>query len=155
VASTKWLNDNEMLAWRSFITTSGDLIRTIERDLEPFGLDFGDYQLLVMLSEAPDHRLKMCDLAKTLRLSPSGLTRRMQGVMKAKLVTRRQSEEDARSAYAQITSKGMTLLKKAAPSHVASVRRWMIDLLTDAEARAMGSAFGKIARGLDAGEGDQ
>ena len=155
MAGTKWLNENEMLAWRSFITTSTDLIRTIERDLEPFGLDFGDYQLLVMLSEAPDHRLKMCDLAKTLRLSPSGLTRRMQGVMKAKLVTRRQSEEDARSAYAQLSAKGMTLLKKAAPSHVASVRRWMIDLLSDAEARAIGSAFGKIAEGLDADEGDQ
>lgn len=155
MASTKWLNDNEMLAWRSFITTSGDLIRTIERDLEPFGLDFGDYQLLVMLSEATDHRLKMCDLAKTLRLSPSGLTRRMQGVMKAKLVTRRRSEEDARAAYAQLTTQGMNLLKKAAPSHVASVRRWMIDLLTDTESRAIGSAFGKIARGLDAGEGNR
>jgi DNA-binding MarR family transcriptional regulator len=155
MAGTKWLNDNEMLAWRSFITTSGDLIRTIERDLEPFGLDFGDYQLLVMLSEAPDHRLKMCDLAKTLRLSPSGLTRRMQGVTKAKLVTRRRSEEDARAAYAQLTTKGMTLLKKAAPSHVVSVRRWMIDLLTDSEARAIGSAFGKIAKSLDVGEGNR
>lgn len=151
MAATKWLNDTEMLAWRSFVTTSADLIRTIEKDLEPFGLDFGDYQLLVMLSEAPDQRLKLCDLAKTLRLSRSGLTRRMEGVVKAKLVSRQQSEHDARSTFAQITPKGMTLLQRAAPAHVESVRRRMIDLLTDVEARAIGSAFTKISRRLDEG----
>ncbi len=150
MASPKWLNATEMTAWRAFITTSGDLIRTIEKDLERFGLDFGDYQLLVMLSEAPDHRLRMCDLADTLRLSRSGLTRRMQGVMKTKLVARTQSKEDARSAIAQLTPKGMALLKRAAPHHVANVRRQMIDLLTDSEAKAIGSAFTKIARHLDA-----
>jgi DNA-binding MarR family transcriptional regulator len=79
----------------------------------------------------------------------------MQGVVKARLVTRRKSEDDARAAYAQLTSKGMTLLKKAAPSHVESVRRWMIDLLTESEARAIGSAFGKISRRLDADESDK
>ena len=150
MASPKWLNATEITAWRAFITTSGDLIRTIEKDLERFGLDFGDYQLLVMLSEAPDHRLRMCDLADTLRLSRSGLTRRMQGVMKTKLVARTQSKEDARSAIAQLTPKGMALLKRAAPHHVANVRRQMIDLLTDSEAKAIGTAFTKIARHLDA-----
>ena len=150
MASPKWLNPTEMTAWRAFITTSGDLIRTIEKDLERFGLDFGDYQLLVMLSEAPGQRLRMCDLADTLRLSRSGLTRRMQGVMKMKLVARTQSKEDARSAIAQLTPKGMALLKRAAPHHVANVRRQMFDLLTDAEAKAIGSAFTKIARHLDA-----
>jgi len=155
MAGPKWLNETEMLAWRSFITTSGDLIRTIEKDLERFGLDFGDYQLLVMLSEAPGRRLRMCDLADTLRLSRSGLTRRMQGVVKAKLVARTQSKEDARSALAQLTPKGLALLKKAAPHQVESVRRQMIDLLTESEARAIGSAFTKIARHLDTQDRDQ
>ena len=150
MADPRWLNETEMLAWRSFITTSGDLIRTIEKDLERFGLDFGDYQLLVMLSEAPGHRLRMCDLADTLRLSRSGLTRRMQGVVKAKLVVRTQNKEDARSANAQLTAKGMALLKRAAPHHVECVRLQMIDLLTESEARAIGSAFTKIAKHLDA-----
>ena len=86
--ATKWLNSAEMTAWRSFIETTGDLMRAIEKDLEPFGLDRGDYQLLAMLSEAPDHKLRMCDLADSLRLTRSGLTRRMEGVLKKKLVTR-------------------------------------------------------------------
>lgn len=152
MASPKWLTDDEMKAWRSFITTAMDLMRTIERDLQPYGLDMGDYQLLVMLSEAPDHRLRMCDLADTLRLSRSGLTRRMEGVLAAKLVVRERDAHDGRSANAVLTPKGYTLLKKAAPAHVASVRARMIDLLSATEIKGIGSAFTKIAQELDAVE---
>ena len=63
MASPKWLTPAEMKAWLGFITSSADLVRAIEKDLEPFGLDVGDYQLLAMLSDATGHRLKMCDLA--------------------------------------------------------------------------------------------
>lgn len=144
----KWLTPAEMAAWRTYIETSGDLLRAIEKDLAPFGLDRGDYQLLAMLSEAPDQRLRMCDLADSLRLTRSGLTRRMDGVLKKKLVTRVQSEEDGRAAYASLTPKGLELLKQAAPEHLESVRRLMIDLLSPAEIKAMASAFGKISKNL-------
>ncbi|MFZ9829874.1 MAG: MarR family transcriptional regulator, partial [Ilumatobacteraceae bacterium] len=77
MAKAKWLTHAEMLAWRGFIERSADLINIITKDLEPYGLDGGDYQLLAMLSEAPGHKMKMCDLAQTLGLSRSGLTRRM------------------------------------------------------------------------------
>ena len=93
VAKTKWLNQAEMRAWLAYVTTSVDLQRAIERDLEPFGLDGGDYQLLAMLSDAPDRRMKMCDLADTLRLSRSGLTRRMEGVLRKKIVARLETHE--------------------------------------------------------------
>jgi DNA-binding MarR family transcriptional regulator len=146
--ATKWLNSAEMTAWRSFIETTGDLMRAIEKDLEPFGLDRGDYQLLAMLSEAPDNKLRMCDLAESLRLTRSGLTRRMEGVLKRKLVTRVQSADDGRVAYVQMTPKGMELLKKTAPHHLESVRRLMIDLLNPAEIKAIGTAFNKIAENL-------
>ena len=152
MAAPKWLTDEEMKAWRSFITTATDLMRTIERDLQRFGLDMGDYQLLVMLSESPDHRLRMCDLADTLRLSRSGLTRRMEGVLAAKLVARERDERDGRSANAVLTPKGYALLKKAAPTHVASVRARMIDLLSASEIKGVGTAFTKIARALNESE---
>ena len=96
--ATKWLNPDEMAAWRGFVTSTGFLLRSIEKDLAQFGLDLGDYQLLVMLSEADGNRLRMCDLADNLRLTRSGLTRRMDGVLKKKLVTRAQSTEDGRVA---------------------------------------------------------
>lgn len=147
--ATKWLNPDEMAAWRSFVTSTGFLMRSIEKDLQPFGLDLGDYQLLVMLSEAEDNRLRMCDLADHLALTRSGLTRRMDGVLKKKLVSRVQSTDDGRVAYAQITPKGMELLRAAAPHHLRSVRARMIDLLTPTEVKAIGSAFRKISEHLE------
>lgn len=146
--ATKWLTPAEMAAWRTYIETSGDLLRAIEKDLAPFGLDRGDYQLLAMLSEAPEQQLRMCDLADSLRLTRSGLTRRMDGVLKKKLVTRVQSEEDGRAAYASLTPKGLELLKQVAPEHLESVRRLMIDLLSPSEIKAIASAFGKISKNL-------
>lgn len=133
-----------MRAWRGFVTTSPNLMNAIERDLGAFGLDAGDYQLLAMLSEAPDHRLRMCDLADTLRLSRSGLTRRMDGVVKAKYVERIQDKDDRRVSFAHLTNKGYTFLKKIAPLHLRDVRTRVIDLLNDSEIKALGSAFAKI-----------
>ena len=146
--ATNWLSPAEMTAWRSFITTTGDLLRAIEHELEPFGLDMGDYQLLAMLSEAPGQQLRMCDLADALRLTRGGLTRRMEGVVKKKLVSRVQSSEDGRVAFAQMTAKGVATLNAVAPEHVETVRRLMIDLLTPAEVKAVGTAFSKIRKNL-------
>lgn len=152
MAAEKWLTPDEMRAWRMYIVTSGDLLKAIERDLTPYGLDLGDYQLLAMLSESLDQRLRMCELAEMLQLSRGGLTRRMEGVLKGKLVTRTQADDDKRVAYAELTSKGFTLLKKAAPIHLGSVRRLMIDHLTSGEIKAIGSAFTKIAKHLGVDE---
>ena len=91
-----WLNVDEMRAWRAYIETAIDLQNAIERDLAPHGLTLGDYQVLVYLSEADDHRMRMRDLAALLQLSPSGLTRRLDGLVKARLVERQPSPDDGR-----------------------------------------------------------
>ena len=72
----------------------------------------------------------------------------MDGVLKKKLVTRVQSEEDGRVAFASLTPKGLELLKQAAPEHLESVRRLMIDLLSPSEIKAIATAFGKISKNL-------
>jgi DNA-binding MarR family transcriptional regulator len=148
--ATKWLTSQEMDAWRSYIGVSTDLMKAIEKDLARFGLDRGDYQLLAMLSESEEQRMRMCDLADSLRLTRSGLTRRMEGVLKKKLVTRVQSTQDGRVAFAQLTTKGFDLLKTAAPHHLESVRRLMIDLLSPSEIKAFASGFSKISANLSA-----
>ena len=148
MASAKWLNDNEMKAWRGFVTTAAELHRAIESDLAQFGIDGGDYQLLAMLSEAPEHRMQLCELAEILRLSRSGLTRRMEGVVKAKFVERVSAETDRRTAYAHLTDKGYTFLRRIAPAHVKSVRNRLIDHLSENELKAFGTAFSKIRKSL-------
>ena len=148
--ATKWLSPQEMDAWLAFIETTGDLMKAIERDLAQYDLDRGDYQLLAILSESEDQQMRMCDLADRLRLTRSGLTRRMEGVLKKKLVTRIQSTEDGRVAFAQLTTKGFELLKTAAPHHLESVRSLMIDLLSPAEIKAFATGFNKISANLSA-----
>ena len=152
MTNPNWLNSVEMKAWRGFVNTSSDLLNLIARDLEPFGIDGGDYQLLAKLSEAPDQKLKMCDLAERLRLSRSGLTRRMDGVLKAKYVAQVRDNQDGRVVFAHLTKKGFDFIKKVAPHHLKSVRRRMIDLLSVAELKAFGSGFEKISKNVKQSE---
>lgn len=147
--TTAWLTDREMAAWRTYIETYGDLIAAIERDLAAHDLTLGDYQVLVYLSEAPDHAMRMCDLADVLQLSPSGLTRRLDGLVTAGFVTREASTDDRRVMLARLTSSGFATLEAAAPDHVASVRRHIFDHLDDAQVDALASIFLAIRRGLE------
>jgi DNA-binding MarR family transcriptional regulator len=146
----RWLDTREMAAWRTYVETVTDLANSLEVDLGPTGLMPGDYQVLVYLSEAEDRSIRMCDLAGSLQLSPSGLTRRLDGLVKAGWVERRPSDVDRRVMLAHLTEAGLAKLVEAAPVHVDSVRRRMIDLLTVDELDAITSAFGKIRAALDA-----
>ncbi len=124
-----WLSDREQLAWRSFIGTMPELTTAFESDLAPHGLTMGDYEVLVHLSEADDNRLRMCDLAASLRLSPSGLTRRLDGMVSSGWVERAACSGDRRVMYAHLTTAGRKKMESAAPDHVASVRRHFIEPL--------------------------
>ncbi len=150
LSTPRWLDDTEMRAWRSYIETHGDLDHAIEADLAPTGLTLGDYQVLVFLSEADDHRMRMCDLADMLQLSPSGLTRRLDGLVRRGWVERQGSADDRRVMLAVLTQRGLAQLVEAAPVHVDSVRARLVDLLEPAELEALGTIFGKIRVALDA-----
>lgn len=139
-----------MAAWRAFIDTTGALNAMLELDLVEHGLTMGDYEVLVRLSDAPEHRLRMCDLAGQLRLSPSGLTRRLDGLVRAGLVARVPSECDRRVMLAVITPAGDRLLAAAAPDHVNGVRRHFLDHLTRQELRVLAASFTKVRAALAA-----
>lgn len=145
---TNWLSDPQMAAWRAYIETSGDLSTALERDLTPMKVTLGDYQVLVYLSEADDRSMRMCDLAEVLQLSPSGLTRRLDGHVKSGYVKREPSTEDRRVMMAVLTPAGQALLADAAPLHVASVHRHIFDHLDAEQIDAMASIFAAIAAGL-------
>lgn len=138
-----------MRAWRAYIETFADLNAALESDLAQHGLTVGDYQVLVYLSEAPANRMRMCDLAERLQLSPSGLTRRLDGLVRSALVARRPSDHDRRVMMAVLTDEGQARLERVAPHHVASVRQHFIDQLTDRELDAVASAFEAIRTHLD------
>jgi DNA-binding MarR family transcriptional regulator len=145
---TRWLDAEEMAAWRSYIETVVELNAALEADLAPHGLTLGDYQVLVHLSEAPRHEMRMCDLAALLQLSPSGLTRRLDGLVRMGVVERRPSDVDRRVMLAVLTEHGWSYLEKVAPVHVESVRVHIVDRLSREDMAAMGRIFQTIQRGL-------
>jgi DNA-binding MarR family transcriptional regulator len=149
MTDVRWLNEGEMSAWRSFVEAHHDLMSAIEGDLAPSGLTLGDYQVLVYLTEAEDQQMRMCDLAEKLQLSPSGLTRRLDGLVKAGWVERRSSDVDRRVMFAGVTEAGRAHLASAAPAHVASVRARMIDVLDADDHAAIARIFRKIRAALD------
>src|SRR5713101_3924185 len=121
---TQWLDDDEMRAWRGLVEVSADVHASLEAELvEGFGVTEGDYAVLVNLSEAPDCRLRMCDLAARLHLSPSGLTRRLDGLVRQGLVGREPSVDDRRVTLAVLDDAGRAVLEAAAPVHLDGVRR--------------------------------
>jgi len=145
---TNWLSADEMRAWRAFIGTNADLLGALEADLALQGVDLGDYQVLVYLSEAEGNQMRMCDLADQLQLSPSGLTRRLDGLVKSGAVVRQGSERDRRVMMAVLTDGGRATLEGAAPHHVASVRRRIFDHLDATQVAALESIFTAINQGL-------
>ena len=146
--SPRWLDPDEMRAWRSFTETIDDLVASLDADLQPTGLSLGDYQVLVYLSEAPERRMRMCDLAASLQLSPSGLTRRLDGLVRAGHVSREGSAQDRRVMLAVLTDAGLRALEAAAPVHVESVRRRIFDHLDRDQVVAMAGIFGAVNAAL-------
>jgi DNA-binding MarR family transcriptional regulator len=146
-----WLDPDEMRAWRAYVETVGHITTELERDLAPTGLTLGDYQVLVYLSETADQHMRMCDLAGLLQLSPSGMTRRIDGLVKAGWVARVPSPDDRRVMHAQLTPAGFRALVDAAPIHLASVRRVLIDHLTRRQLAELADAFETVHDALRPG----
>jgi len=143
-SAPRWLDAREQAAWRGYIESIHELEEVLEADLVPHGLTMGDYEVLVQLSETPDHRLRMCDLACHLRLSPSGLTRRLDGLVRGGLVRREPSPSDRRVMLATLTPDGLAAIERAAPDHVAGVRRHFLAHITDQELDVLARVFGKV-----------
>lgn len=144
----RWLNASEMRAWRGYIETIEEINIRLEAALLPHDLTLGDYQVLVFLSEQHESSMRMCDLATLLHLSPSGLTRRLDGLVKAEYVTREPNPTDRREMLAVLTTKGFKKLESAAPDHVESVRTYMLDHLSSAQIDQLGDIFDSLKIGL-------
>ena len=142
----RWLSQEEMRAWRSLLGAQHRLRRLLDLELQAaLGTSLHDHEVLIILSEQPDGSCRMADLAELLTLSRSGLTRRVDRMAQAGLVTRERCASDGRGVYARITSTGRQALEAATPVHVAGVRRHFIDVLEPAQLALLAEALEKVA----------
>jgi DNA-binding MarR family transcriptional regulator len=147
---TKWLSKEQQAHWRSWLTASTVLPEQLSRELqEQHGLTITDYEILVRLSENESNAIRMSDLATQTLMSRSRLSHQIDRMESAGLVSREVSPDDRRGQLAVLTSAGMKAIVAAAPDHVEGVRKHFVDLLTDAEYKALGSALKNIADHLD------
>ena len=140
----KWLNPREMKAWRSYIIASRRLLEALDSDLEGHDLSMADYEVLAQLSDAPDRRMRMTELAETAMLSKSRLSHRMKVMEKAGWVRREVCPEDKRGSFAVMTEQGWRAIVKAAPDHVSSVRNRFVDNLTSKDQEDLAKIFDRV-----------
>jgi DNA-binding MarR family transcriptional regulator len=147
---TRWLTKEQQAHWRSWLTASTVLREQLSRELQDLhGLTMTDYEILVRLSERETNAIRMSDLATLTLLSRSRLSHQIDRMEAAGLVSREVCPDDRRGQLAILTPAGVKALETAAPDHVESVRKHFVDVLTDAEYKALGSAAKKIADHLE------
>jgi DNA-binding MarR family transcriptional regulator len=143
---TPWLTHAESDAWRSFLRAHARVTRVLDAELSAeCDLPLGMYEVLLHLHEAPDHRLRMTDLADRVLLSRSGLTRLVDRMEGEALIRRESCPSDLRGTNAVLTDAGTERLRAAAPVHLRGVREHMVDLLSPDELRVLATALGRVA----------
>jgi len=145
-----WLTDEQQQVWRSYLLGSALLAARLDATLREFGLDLGEYEILVRLSEAPEHQVRMSELADSVHQSRSRLTHTVGRMEAGGLVERISCPTDRRGVWAHLTERGQTLLETAAPTHVASVREHFLEAMTEADYAALGRAFAGVVRACSA-----
>ncbi len=148
-APVRWLTPEQQLSWRSYILGAARLTEVLSRELdEDAGLSLSEYEILVRLSEAPEHTARMSELATSLVHSRSRLTHTVSRLERRGLVERRTCASDGRGVNATMTPEGYALLVAAAPGHVRAVRENLVDVLSEAQLRALGEAMALVAPGV-------
>lgn len=128
---TRWLSDREQQAWRGYLHMNAQLMARLARDLQgDSNLSLPDFSVLVELSEHPEERMRVLELARALQWEKSRLSHQLVRMEQRGLVERAECDEDRRGSFVVLTDKGRRTIVEAAPSHVESVRRFMFDVLT-------------------------
>ncbi|CAB4786558.1 MAG: MarR family transcriptional regulator [Actinobacteria bacterium] len=144
----RWLNPTEMKAWRSYIIASRRMLEALDTDLDGHDLSMADYEILAQLSDAPERKMRMSELAETALLSRSRLSHRMKVMEKAGWVKREACPSDKRGYFAVMTAKGWKAIVAAAPDHVESVRTRFVDHLNKSDQEVLAQIFSRIATSL-------
>lgn len=146
--SPRWLNPAEMKAWRRYIVASRRLLEALDGDLLRHELSMADYEILAQLSDAPERRMRMSELAEVAMLSRSRLSHRMKVMEKAGWVKREACPIDKRGYFAVMTAKGWKAIVTAAPDHVESVRARFVDHLSKGDQVALAEIFERVSDSL-------
>ncbi|MDT0609020.1 MarR family winged helix-turn-helix transcriptional regulator [Streptomyces lancefieldiae] len=140
-----WLNDDEQHMWRQWMGLHAELLATLNREMQAdTGLSNPDYQVLVVLTDSAEGRIRVSDLAASLQWERSRVSHHVARMEKRDLVSRRGCPDDGRGAFVRITETGRAAIERAAPAHVRAVRDLVFDALTADEVAQLGAIFDRL-----------
>jgi DNA-binding MarR family transcriptional regulator len=143
------LSPDELAAWRGLLRVHAGIVRDLDRDLrDEHGLPLTAYEVLLHLEAAPDGRLRMSELASSVLLSQSGVTRLVDRLARGGLVERERCDDDRRGLFARITPAGAMKLAKARPTHLAGIRRYFLQHFSGEELRDLGGVWERVLPGV-------
>src|ERR1700754_1536809 len=143
-----WLNPREDRAWRAFMHAHHQVVAHLNRGLQESGLSGADYEVLAVLSTLDGDRMPARDLCRALGWEKSRLSHQLRRMQKDGLISREPNPDDARSTLVCLLPAGRAAIEKAAPGHVADVRRNFIDLLPPAELDQLAALNERVLRHL-------
>jgi DNA-binding MarR family transcriptional regulator len=143
----EWLkfSPQQRAAWSGFIRAHSSILRELDAELQAaHGLPLSSFDVLVQLSLAPNGRMQMSELAETVHLSRSGLTRMVDRLERQGLLERRKGERDPRQVFACITKAGLERLVETTPTHLAGVRRMFLDRLSQPQVEQLAVIWNQL-----------
>lgn len=153
MTTTRWLSGDQQGAWRAYVVMQGRLNARLGAQLQADSeLSLPDFEVLVHLTDAPEHRLRISELARVTQWEKSRVSHHLRRMEKRGLVARAECISDARGAFVVLTDAGRRAIEEAAPRHVATVRRLFLDCLSDDETRTLTVVFRRVLDRLDAEE---
>jgi DNA-binding MarR family transcriptional regulator len=142
------LDRDELAAWRGMLRVHSDMTRVLDAELtHRHGLPLTSYEVLLFLADSPDGRMRMSELADSVLLSRSGLTRLVDRLERDGLLEREQCEEDARGYFAAITDRGRALFTEARRTHLAGVRERFLSRFSRDDLQTLGELWEKVPHG--------
>ena len=142
----RWLDEPEMAAWLSLVQLLNLLPQALDRQLrEEAGISHVYYQILAMLSGAPDGEMRMSELARLTSTSTSRLSHAVAALEERGWVVRTSCATDRRGQLAELTESGRRELERTAPGHVTEVRRRVFDVLSDDEVAQLRALAEKLS----------
>ncbi len=150
---TRWLTEPEQRAWRGLLQMTTRLEAQLNRELQrSSGLSLADYDVLVLLTEAPDGRMRVFELAEDLQWEQSRLSHHLGRMQRRGLVAREECPSDRRGAFVVLTEQGRVAIEQAAPAHVETVRRLVFDGMPEGHVAALQALAEEVLHRLESSE---
>jgi len=145
------LTETELAAWRGLLRVHTALVKALDAELSAaHDLPLSSYEVLITLESAPGRKRRMAELADSVLLSRSGMTRLVDRLERDGLLERDQCTDDGRGCYAVLTDKGAAVLEQARPTHLDGVRQKFLSHFSEEELRVFAGAWERVLPGAAA-----